>query len=191
MNDTPDFPSLVYRIDAKNRITWVNAAWSEFARANHGEAVMPENVLGQDLFSSITGPALRQIYRSIIERVRTGAVVNFTYCCDAPDKRRTFDMEVHLLPDGGQEFISTLKLEVVRPSVVVLEPGGVRSKQLIRVCSWCQKVAMPDGRWLPVEEAVAELRLMEALQLPGISHGICPPCRLAMMVQLSPSAAHH
>jgi hypothetical protein len=187
MNDTPDSRSLVYRIDSANRITWVNSAWSEFARSNHGEAVMPEHVLGQDLFASITDPALRQIYRSIIERVRAGATVNFSYCCDAPDKRRVYDMEVHLLPDGGEEFVSTLKHEEARPSVAVLVPGGVRSKLLIRVCSWCQKVAMPDERWLPVEQAVAELRMLEALQLPAISHGICPPCHAAMMVKLRPA----
>ena len=191
MTDSRPPPSLVYRIDADNRITWVNAAWIEFARNNQGESVMPEHVLGQDLFASIADHALKQIYRTIIERVRAGAAVNFSYCCDAPDKRRVFDMEVHLLPDGGEEFISTLKHEEARPSVAILEPGGVRSKELIRVCSWCQKVAMPDARWLPVEEAVVELRLMEALQLPAISHGICAPCQAAMMAKLSPPAAGH
>lgn len=185
MTDSPHPPSLIYRIDAANRITWVNAAWIEFARNNHGESVMPEHVLGQDLFASIADSALKQIYRTIIARVRAGAAVNFSYCCDAPDKRRVFNMEVRLFPGGGEEFISTLKHEEARPSVAILESGGVRSKEQIRVCSWCQKVAMPDGRWVPVEEAVAELRLMEALQLPAISHGICPPCHAGMMAQLS------
>lgn len=175
---------MVYRIDAANRITWVNSAWSEFARENGGEAVMPEQVMGQDLFASITDPALRQIYRSIIERVRAGVPVNFSYRCDAPDKRRVHDMEVHLLPDDATEFVSTLRHEETRPLVAVLVPGGVRSKELIRVCSWCQKVAMPDDRWLPVEQAVAELRIMEGLQLPAISHGICLPCQATMMAQL-------
>lgn len=184
MNDTLESLSLVYRINAANRITWVNAAWSEFARNNQGEAVMPEQVLGQDLFASITDHTLQLIYRSIIERVRTGVTVNFSYGCDAPDKRRVYDMEVHLLTDDGIEFVSTLRHEEVRPRVAVLVPGGVRSKKLIRVCSWCQKVAMPAERWLPVEQAVAELRIMEDMQLPAISHGICPPCQTTMMGEL-------
>ena len=176
--------SLVYRIDAGDRITWVNEAWSEFARGNHGEAVMPERILGQDLFASISDSAVREIYKSIVARVRAGAVVEFTYRCDAPDVRRTFDMVVRLLANGGEEFTSTLKHEEARPPVVVLEPGGIRSKNLIRVCSWCQKVAMPDERWLPVEEAVAETHLLEVLQIPAITHGICPPCHAGMMAKL-------
>lgn len=184
MKANTDSNSLVYRIDAGNRITWVNAAWSEFAQGNQGESVMPERIVGQDLFASISDPAVREIYKSIIARVRTGAVAEFTYCCDAPDRRRVFDMEVRLLPDGGEEFTSTLKHEEVRPSVAVLERGGVRSKSLLRVCSWCQKVAMPDGRWLPVEQAVAEMHLLEVVQLPAITHGICPPCHAGMMATI-------
>ncbi len=176
--------SLVYRIDAGDRITWVNGAWSEFARGNHGEAVMPERVLGQDLFASISDSTVREIYKSIVARVRAGAVVEFTYRCDAPDMRRTFDMVVRLLADGGEEFTSTLKHEEARAPVAVLERGGVRNKNLLRVCSWCQKVAMPDERWLPVEEAVAELHMLEEYQLPAITHGICPPCQTGMMATI-------
>lgn len=184
MKATHDPSSLVYRIDADNRITWVNAAWSEFAQGNHGESVLPDRIVGQDLFASISDPAVREIYKSIIARVRAGATVEFTFRCDAPDKRRVFDMVVRLLVDGGEEFTSTLLSEEVRPPVVVLEPGGSRSKNLIRVCSWCQKVALPDGRWLPVEQAVAELHLLEESQLPAITHGICPPCHTGMMATL-------
>ncbi len=184
MKTTTNPCSLVYRIDTGNRITWVNAAWSEFARSNQGESVMAEHVLGRDLFASITDPAVREIYKSIIERVRAGAVLEFSYRCDAPDKRRVFVMEVRLQADGAVEFTSILKHEEARPSVAVLEPGGVRGQGLMRVCSWCQKVVMPDGQWLPVEAAVVELHLLEAEQLPTITHGICPPCRAVMMAKL-------
>jgi hypothetical protein len=186
MNIQTDSRPLVYRIDARNRITWVNDAWSEFARDNHGESVLPAQVIGHDLLAAIVDPAVRGIYLAIIARVRAGAVVEFTYRCDAPDKRRVFHMKVHRLADGGEEFTSTLIHEEARPSVAVLEPDGVRSKSLIRVCSWCQKVAMPDGQWLPVEPAMAELHLMEAGNLPALTHGICPPCHAGMMAKFEP-----
>jgi hypothetical protein len=93
-------------------------------------------------------------------------------------------MEICPLTDGGVEFTSTITHEEVRPSVRLLERGHLRGQGLLRVCSWCQQVATPDGRWLPVEEAVASLRLAESGDLPGITHGICESCFAGMEAQL-------
>lgn len=187
MNHPPVHLSLIYRIDAGNLITWVNEAWSPFARANLGEAVLPDRVIGRDLFASVSDPTVRELYRAILKRVRTGASVEFNYRCDAPDKRRTFVMKAHLLADGGVEFVSTLLHEEERPAVSLLEPGHPRSETLLRVCSWCQNVATPDGRWLPVEEIVAEFHLLEADNLPGVTHGICGRCYAEMEAKLRAS----
>ncbi len=162
----------------------MNEQWSEFARDNQGESVLPERILGKDLLDSVSDPTVRQIYEAIIKRVRAGAVVRFSYRCDAPANRRVFDMKVHLLDESGAEFVSTLIHEEARTSVPFLEAGRVRNQSLLRVCSWCQMVAIPGGGWLPVEEAVARLQLLETVHFPGITHGICPACHAEMMAKL-------
>ena len=178
----PDIPQvLVYRIDAGGRITYVNTQWSEFARDNQGEAVMPSNILGTRLIDSVTDMAVRELYLRMIKRARSGKPVSFHYRCDAPSKRRLFVMHIRLLAGGEVEFASVLKHEEARPRVALLEPGGARAASLLRVCSWCQKVATPDGQWRPVEEAVETMQLLHDKLLPGITHGICEPCKAGMM----------
>ncbi len=176
--------TLLYRIDTGNLITSVNPAWSDFARSNFGEAVLPERILGTNLLDSIEDETIGELYLQMIKRARQGKSLRFNYRCDAPGKRRTFEMNICQLANGEVEFSSSLQHEQARPSVAVLEPGQERSEELLRVCSWCQQVAMPDLRWLPVEEAVVELRLLEAEQLPRLTHGICPSCLAVMMVEI-------
>ena len=171
--------SLVYRIDAEDRITYVNAAWCAFAQANQGEAVMPAHVLGSSLLASVDDQTVRELYAAMIKRARTGSPVRFKYRCDAPDRRRTFEMNICQLPGGEVEFVSTLLHEEVRPSVALLQAAVPRDSRLLRVCSWCQKVALPDYSWVPVETAVERLHLLEAETFPRLTHGICEPCRTA------------
>jgi len=176
--------SLVYRIDSHNRITWVNETWTDFARENHGKGVLPERVIGTNLFASLSDDRVQGLYAVILKRVRTGVTVEFSYRCDAPDRRREFAMTVRPLKDFGIEFMSTMTGEEIRPSVPLLEPGHPRTRTLLPVCSWCQKIATPDGRWLPVEEAVTVLQLDKAEQLPDITHGICEACLGEMLAKL-------
>jgi hypothetical protein len=176
---------LIYRIDAANRIVWVNDAWSDFAEANHGASVMPAQILGHDLLSSFADGTVRELYATMIRHVRSGKTVRFDYRCDAPDRRRTFSMEIQPRPDGGVEFVSTLLHEAPRAPVILLKPGVPRDKErFIRLCSWCQSVAMPDGNWLAVEEAVAALHLLEAAVVPLITHSMCPACHDRMQATL-------
>jgi hypothetical protein len=182
---TAESHPLIYRIDAANRIVWVNDAWSEFARANHGESVMPAQILGHDLLASFADGTVRELYATMIRHVRSGKTVSFDYRCDAPDRRRTFNMEIRPGSDGEVEFVSTLLHETPRAPVILLKPGVPRDKErFIRLCSWCQSVAMPDGRWLPVEEAVGALHLLEAAVLPRITHGMCEACHERMEAAL-------
>ena len=165
-----------YRIDASGRIVWVNPAWERFALENDGEAVMSGKIIRRNLFDMIADKRVCGIYAEVITRARQGTVVEFDYRCDAPAWRRTFSMTVTPLGDGVVEFTSTLRHQEARPSVGFLEAGMARDERLLKICSWCQKVATPAGTWLPVEEAVARLRLMEADTFPGITHGMCESC---------------
>lgn len=177
--------ALVYRIDGANRITWVNETWNEFARANNGEALLPGAVIGLDLFASLSDPTVRELYAAMIRQVRAGGKVRFDYRCDAPDKRRTFTMEIRSRPDAEVEFVSTLRREESRSSITLLEPETPRDdERFIRMCSWCQDVSLPSGAWVPVEEAVRQLNFMEVDRLPRITHTMCQPCYLRVMSDL-------
>lgn len=168
---------LVYRIDAANRLTWVNPAWVAFARANHGEAMVPEKILGQDLLAALADTTIRLLYQTMIQRARGGSRVCFEYRCDAPDRRRTFQMEIQSRPGNEVEFRSTLVHEERRPLVELLQPGRSRDpERFVRVCSWCQRIALPDRSWVEVEQAVATLEIFKTERLPRLTHGICETC---------------
>ena len=176
--------TLIYRIDAGGRISYVNSVWSDFALKNQGESVLPERVLGTRLLEAVTDRTVREMYQWMIRRAREGVPARFCYRCDAPDKRRTFEMSIRQIADGQVEFASTLLHEEARPAVALLETTAQREERMLRVCSWCQKVALPDGAWVPVEEAVNTLRLMEAERVPHITHGICGGCKTEMKASI-------
>lgn len=177
----PEPPSsplpVIYRIDASNRITWVSSTWEDCARANARDSFLPTAILGQDLLAWFADSTVRALYTTMIRHVRAGKAVRFDYRCDTVDRRRTFAMEIGLRPDGEVEFTSVLVRQEMREPAMLLRTGLPRDKaRFIRMCSWCQDVALPDGRWVSVEDAVAALRVMESAAMPQITHGMCEAC---------------
>ena len=57
----------------------------------------------------------------------------------------------------------------------LLDPSVRRNTEFVVVCSWCKRVKT-SGEWLEVEEAVRQLSLFYADDLPRISHGTCVDC---------------
>jgi hypothetical protein len=177
MSTTPAKLVLAYRIDAADCLTHVNEAWSEFARQNHGEELMPQHVLGHNLLRAIADTTVRELYTRMILAARAGRTLRFRYRCDAPARRRTFEMEIRLVEAGAVEFVSTLQHEEPRPSVYVLESDRRRDERMLLICSWCQKVELPDATWVPVEAAVEILHLFDADTYPQLTHGMCGLCK--------------
>ena len=186
----PDPPAdaaapLIYRIDGANRLVWFNEAWIEAARQHGGGDQMPARMLGSDLLEAMSDPTVRELHAAMIRHVRAGKTVRYDYRCDTPDQRRLFGMEIRPRPDGEVEFATVLRQKVSRPPLRMLLAGLPRAaERYVRICSWCQRVAMPDGRWLDVELAVAESRLLAADPLPRITHGICEDCEARVMAAL-------
>ena len=170
-----DSPAIRYWIDAQDCIIRVDENWAKFAAENNGGAVQSERVLGQKLWSGISNPTLRSIYRQLIALARRGRAVRFLFRCDSPGQRRLFAMEIRSQDGGVVEFASTLQGEEDRPVVPLLDSRRTTREGLVRVCSWCQRLAVPGG-WEPVETAVQTLGLMEHTILPGLTHGICEEC---------------
>ena len=168
--------TIVYRIDAEDRLVHVNEAWCDFARNNDGAAVTPANVLGTSLWQHITEPTVHDIYVRLVKRARGGHPTAFDYRCDAPGWRREYRMTIAGQPDGSVEFASRLLSQTPRPVIRLLDAQQPRDRRLVRVCSWCHCISAGGDRWLQLEAGVNELKLMAGDTLPRLTHGICPAC---------------
>ncbi|HVY72111.1 MAG TPA: hypothetical protein VHH73_19410, partial [Verrucomicrobiae bacterium] len=66
--------------------------------------------------------------------------------------------------------------------VGLLAPAVQNKAPLVKVCSWCKRVATP--KWVQAEQAVAKLGLFELEPPPGITHGICDDCHRQALQQM-------
>lgn len=167
--------TLVYEIDASDRLVAVNDAWTAFAVASDAPELAAPGVLGVCLWDAITDPSTGDLYRTLLTRVRRGEVIEYFYRCDGPAARRDMSMRVAL--DGPRvRFTSRLDTASDRSPQLLLDRRAPRSGELLRVCGWCKKVAVTDDRWEEVEVAIPQLGLQAAHTLPALTHGICPAC---------------
>lgn len=170
-----------YAIDADDRLVDFNQSWTDFARANRGEQALPGVVKGRRLWDFVSDPTSQELYRRMVRRARGGESVLFRYRCDAPHERRVFTMEIRGGPDGRVEFESVMVKSEPRPAVAWLEPAAPASPELVRMCSWCARVAVGDDRWVVVERAMEEHQALKREGNPAITHGICGECEREML----------
>ena len=90
------------------------------------------------------------------------------------------------LPPAEIEFVSALRREEVRPKVMLLDAElRNRSEEFVRICSWCEKAALPDGRWAPLEVVVEVQGLLQKERMPSLTHGICEHCKQRLLRQMN------
>ncbi len=174
-----------YRIDSLDRVSSVGDGWVPFARENGGERVLPPGVLGTSLWSWVGDGATRQIYQSLLGRVRTAAATaRFQFRCDSPEQRRLLQMQIAAAGRDAVEFRTELLVSQQRAAVGLMAAAAGRSDTLLRICGWCMRVPVAADMWVEVEEAIAALRLFEASAPPQLSHGMCPRCHDTMLEAL-------
>ena len=98
------------------------------------------------------------------------------------------EMEVAELGGGVVRFESRIICEEPRRPVPVLDPWTDRSGDLVRMCSWCNRIWLEEGRWVEIEEAVAALELFAAVPPPPLTHGMCTPCFEIVREEIAASA---
>jgi hypothetical protein len=178
-------PTIRYRIDAQDRIIWVNEEWAKFAAENDGGNLgRAAGILGQTLWSFIDDQTLCNLYNEMVLLARKGRPISFRFRCDAPRFRRVFEMRISGGTGAEVDFATTLQSEEEREAVSLLDCHQPRNQQFIRMCSWCQRV-FANTRWLPVEAAVVALDLMSGPTVPAITHGICEDCNSKVLAKLS------
>lgn len=175
-----------YRVDASNRITSVNPAWDHFARSNDGEHLVGESIVGQHLFEFITDATTRQLYHTMLDRVRdTRKPLLIHFRCDAPDRRRDMTLELRASDDGAAvDFVVHTLQEDDRSAVSLIDANAPRDGRLLRMCGWCKRVHLPTDAWVEVEEAIGPLEIFAGTTVPQLSHGICERCEDAVLQAL-------
>ncbi|MBK1633104.1 hypothetical protein CKO31_20585 [Thiohalocapsa halophila] len=176
-----DSREFVHRIDADDRICFVNDSWLAFATENDWPDGAPA-VLGSPLMSYIADAKTRHIYRLLIDRVRaTGHPLQFRYRCDSPDLRRFMEMRMSSKAEGEVELRSrVLRLEGRDPIPVLDTTQPRHSGNPLQICSWC-KAIYAQATWLNLEEAMHTLDVLSDAVLPELTHGICPDCSDRML----------
>jgi hypothetical protein len=166
-----------YELDADNRLRAVSPAWLQFALDNEAaDLARKDRVLGQSVWSFVTGEESRRLYGLIFQRARsTGRPVSVPFRCDSPTVRRFMVLEIEPLADGGLRLTGVLERRERRPYAPLLDPHRKRSNETIAICSCCKRAKTSFG-WLEVEEAVRRLHLFSSAELPQLEHRLCDDC---------------
>lgn len=165
---------LVYRLDDDGVIVDVNDAWDQFAVANGAPELRRELIVGRHLKHFIKGWETQYLYQRLIQRAHElGAELSVPFRCDSLTTRRGMAMTISPLPDGT-EFRTKPVWFAIRRNASLLEFDPL-NETLVPICSWCGR-ARNGENWLPVEEAVIEMRLFNRERLPDLTHGICESC---------------
>ena len=175
-----DARTVVYQIDADDRLSYVNENWNRFARENATPEIAGDAILGRLLWDFIADRETQYLYQAVVQRVRASDItVRLPLRCDAPDRRRFLMMEVGSSGEDEVRFTTVTVREEPRETVLLLDPQAARSDAELPVCSWCKRVQVGEAgsEWMEVEEAVARLELFDVYPLPRVSHRMCPRCR--------------
>ncbi|MFN2425781.1 MAG: hypothetical protein ABR587_04990 [Candidatus Binatia bacterium] len=174
---------VIYRINHRDEITFVNDEYDQFALVNGGAAFASKAVLGRPLWSFVIDETSRQIYSEAVRLVRGGRSIDFGFRCDSPARRRLMRMHMKCVENGAVEFrVRTIATED-RPAAALLRAGPASSEGFLTMCGWCKKLRIGED-WKEVEEATAALNLFEASAVPRLTHGICEACSEAMVAVL-------
>ena len=171
-----------YHIDAEDRLDGFDAGWTAFAETNDGAAMLPSKIHGQVLWQFIGDSTTVQLYKGMLRRLRkSGAPVRFKLRCDSPDRRRFLEMTLTADSSRGVQFDVKVLKEELREAVPLLAATTPRSDRLVLMCAWCQRVRVPSGDWVEVEDGLNALEIFNAETVPRLSHGICPACSATLI----------
>lgn len=185
---------IAYVTDRAGTIVSVGRSnWNAFAKANGGENLCDgKGVLGESVFSFVTGEAVSELYRRWFEVVLSGRAPRARVLtrCDSPTVRRELMVTITPLMRsagsiGAVLFQSQTLSEQIRPKISLFDFAAERRRlsghgalPVLAMCSYCQSVRFPagssddDGAWISAERYYRQGGQTDV----RISHGICPQC---------------
>lgn len=171
---------VTYQVAADDRIVMVDDEWIAFATANDAMELSRQRVLGHSVFDFVAGVEVQALYRMLLARVRaTGRAAIFPFRCDSPSKRR--HMIMHMRPESDNSVnltCITTRIEARNPIRLLDRHVPRTPSQSIERCSNCNRVRVPDGGWMEVEEALSRLEWLNREEQPFLVHTVCGQCRL-------------
>lgn len=168
---------LVYTVDDRDRLVYVNEAWDLFALANDAPELTAPGILGRPIFDCIHGAESKHMTSLLLRRARTfGGPIVVPFRCDSSQERRELEMVVTPI-DGCVEFRTRVRRTQPRQTVGLLERRRQKSPDLLTLCSWCNRIKIRE-EWVEIEEAAITLGLFQVAVLPTLTHGICKRCVL-------------
>jgi hypothetical protein len=177
MEKSPHQRRFVWTIDAADKIVCVNDDWLAFARENGAPRLAAAAVLGQSLWRFIQSQETVYLYQQLLAKLRTGRrPLVFPIRCDAPDCRRFLEMKLSLLAGRAVQFQTSILRQEYRQPLDFLGASRDRSREFLKVCSWCNKIYIPDHGWGEPEEAIGALDLFGPGSMPRMTHTICGSC---------------
>lgn len=164
-----------YWLNRSDVLIRANEAWFDFYAANTG-GKSAQKFIGQTFLDWIDGYENQALFASILTRVRGGhALVDMPFRCDSPDEKRLFSMHVTLDSNGDVHFKTHALKTQSRPSV------HWKADEMVTMCGWCNRIAIGKAEqrsaWIPVDEAVRSMQLLESATAPQLTHGICTDCK--------------
>jgi hypothetical protein len=180
---SPRHDPVLFRIDRRDDIVFVNDAWTRFALDNEAPELVADFVLGRSLWDFVADATTRQLYAAVLRRVRSGSSVRFPLRCDSPSVRRYLEMSVGPREGATVQFETRLVAAETRPHQVLWKRATPSSTDLLLVCGWCKRVNV-SSEWLEVEDALVHLNAFDHPQTPPVTHGICPRCVDAVLSAL-------
>ena len=135
--------SVIYSIDAKDRIVDVDKAWARFAEDNGGNPD-PSAVIGHCLWDFIVDEGNRNLYRCMVQAVRERvSPLHIPFRCDSPAVERHMTMTIAPGSLGEIAFICTLHYSFDRAP---RPTGGIRSEAATIVeCDGCHRLWTKRG----------------------------------------------
>jgi hypothetical protein len=176
----------IYRIDNTDTIIYVSDNWTEFSMANGAsERCSKPLVLGKSLWGFISDVETRHIYKLVLKRIREKlepAVIPGN--CDSPKLKRVIQITISPMDDGAIEFSSKIVKLIHRDCVKILDASIERSDDIVKICSFCKKIAVSETEWAETQQAITILDLFGKKQMPQLTHGVCPSCSDTIMAEL-------
>lgn len=175
-------PRPIYIIDARDRIVFVNPAWSRFMVPARGVGPSLSEVIGHSIWDRLPEGVVRQLWELLYSRVRAiGGTVFVPARADRVDERRLIDIELTPLADGSIRHICEPVWSEARPAVALLDPAYPRDERSLRCCMWCRRIQVRLGAWEEIEDAQQMLAIPADSTLPRLEPGACTTCKQSLL----------
>ena len=165
--------SVIYRIDADDRIMEVNDEWRRFAEANDGNPD-PAAVLGRPIWDFIGDDGNSSIYRSMVHAVRSKvAPLLIPFRCDSPTQERHMTMTLAPGHMGEVVFVCALQYAFDIPPDRAAPPKDEHTR--IVECDVCHRIRTDRG-WRDCWDVI-KAKDIEIDDRPiAVLHTRCPNC---------------